>query len=43
MPRLRTLWHRCWGAVAILLGLAALLFAGIGLSTVSDAKAEERA
>ncbi|WP_445524222.1 hypothetical protein [Streptomyces cyslabdanicus] len=41
--RLRTLWHRCWGAVAVLLGLAALLLAGIGLSAVSDAKAAERA
>ncbi|MFJ6563899.1 hypothetical protein ACIQMV_29345 [Streptomyces sp. NPDC091412] len=41
--RLRTLWHLCWGAVALLLGVALLLFAGIGLILVPDQMAEERA
>ncbi|WP_073950773.1 hypothetical protein [Streptomyces kebangsaanensis] len=41
--RLRTLWHRCWGAGAVLLGAALLLAAGTGLALVPDDLAEERA
>ncbi|MFF9452417.1 hypothetical protein [Streptomyces flaveolus] len=41
--RLRTLWHRCWGAVALLLGVALIFFAGFGLTLVPDDMAEERA
>ncbi|MFF9125865.1 hypothetical protein ACF09J_21585 [Streptomyces sp. NPDC014889] len=41
--RLRTLWHRCWGAVAVLLGVALIFFAGVGLARVPDDMAEERA
>ncbi|MFE4414139.1 hypothetical protein [Streptomyces sp. NPDC056821] len=41
--RLRTLCYLCWGAVAVLLGVALLLLAGVWLSTVPDDMAEERA
>ncbi|MFE9310796.1 hypothetical protein ACIQCF_26395 [Streptomyces sp. NPDC088353] len=43
MPRLRTVRHRCWGAVAILLGVALIFFAALGLTLVPDDMAEERA
>ncbi|MEU6009540.1 hypothetical protein [Streptomyces sp. NPDC047453] len=41
--RLRTLWYRCWGAGAALLGVALLVAAGAGLTTVTDHMTEERA
>ncbi|MFB7111915.1 hypothetical protein [Streptomyces sp. NPDC056190] len=41
--RLRTHWHRCWGAVALLLGVALIFFAGLGLTLVPDDMAEEHA
>ncbi|MFJ4731320.1 hypothetical protein ACIP6V_03160 [Streptomyces sp. NPDC088770] len=41
--RLRTLWHRCWGAIAVLLGVALIFFAGAGLTVVPDDTAEEHA
>ncbi|MFF4829245.1 hypothetical protein [Streptomyces sp. NPDC001312] len=41
--RLRTLWHRCWGAVVVLLGVALIFYAGFGLTLVPDDMALEYA
>ncbi|MFE9171866.1 hypothetical protein ACFYNZ_20600 [Streptomyces kebangsaanensis] len=41
--RLRTLWHRCRGAGAVLLGVALLAAAGAAPARVPDDMAEERA
>ncbi|PZH01473.1 hypothetical protein C1I97_22390 [Streptomyces sp. NTH33] len=41
--RLRTLWHRCWGAGAVLLGVTLLLVAGFALVMVPSELAEEHA
>ncbi|GED86528.1 hypothetical protein [Streptomyces sp. 6-11-2] len=40
---MRTLWHYCWGAVAVLLGVTLIFFAGVTLALVPDRMAEERA